>query len=193
MPKAANKVKFGLKNVHYAKITDTGTALTFATPKRLRGAVNLSLSANGELVEFSADDIVYWSAEINNGYDGELEIADLPDEFAQEILGEEIIDGIAYESANQKGSKFAILFEVNGDEHNRRYVYYYCAATRPSVEAATKEGSSVSPSTSKLTFQARPHIYNELIKANTTKDTAEAKFNSWFTEVHEKPTTPVEE
>ncbi|BDH62111.1 hypothetical protein MTP04_22410 [Lysinibacillus sp. PLM2] len=186
---AQNKVKFGLKNAHYAKITDTGTAITFAEPVRIPGAVSLSLTPNGEIVEFPADDITYWSAGINNGYDGEMEFADIPDTFKLDILGEEIDEenGVMYESANALGSKFALLFEINGDVKARRYVLYYCTATRPTIASNTKQGATVEPQTSALTFQSRPHPYNNYIKANTTT-AATTAFDNWFTTVHEKTT-----
>ena len=55
-----NKVRFGLKNAYYAKVTfnDEGEP-QYATPKRLPGAVSLSISPEGELEKFYADDIVY--------------------------------------------------------------------------------------------------------------------------------------
>ena len=56
----ANKVKFGLKNVHYAPITEDESGVTFGTPKRLPGAVNLTLDVQGEEVEFEADDVIYY-------------------------------------------------------------------------------------------------------------------------------------
>ena len=58
-----NKVKFGLKNVHWAKITgyDEDEMPIYGTVKRLPGAVNLSLDANGENENFYADDMVYWT------------------------------------------------------------------------------------------------------------------------------------
>ena len=62
MPSTNNKVKFGLKNCHYAKATldpDTN-AVTFGTPVAIPGAVNLSLDPEGDTEPFYADDMVYY-------------------------------------------------------------------------------------------------------------------------------------
>ena len=48
---AENKVKFGLKNVHYAVRTSGGAG----TVKSVPGAVNLSLSPQGDTNKFYAD------------------------------------------------------------------------------------------------------------------------------------------
>ena len=56
----SNKIKFGLKNVHYAVVTETDGEITYDTPKPIRGAVNLTLDAAGESVQFYADDSVYY-------------------------------------------------------------------------------------------------------------------------------------
>ena len=84
---AENKVKFGLKNVHYATITEgeDGT-ITYGTPKRLLGGVNLSLSAQGESSEFYADNILFYATAANTGYQGDLEVARIPQSFRQDIL-----------------------------------------------------------------------------------------------------------
>ena len=180
-----NKVKFGLTNVHYAVATDSGTAITYGTPVRIPGAVSISLSPNGELTEFYADNTAYWSAEINNGYDGDLSIADLPESFAKDVLGVTVsADGVQIESAKDKGNRFAMTFEVDGDVSGRRYVLYYCAATRPNIESQTKE-ATVTPQPSSLTFNARPHPYNSKIKANTIGTTSEAIYNAWNNDIYE--------
>ena len=78
----ANKVKYGLKNVHYSVISETNGVVSHATPKPHPGAVNIALSAVGEKVKFPADDIEdYFSENVNNGYDGDLEMALISDDF----------------------------------------------------------------------------------------------------------------
>ena len=80
MPSTNNKVKFGLKNCHYAKATlvpDTN-AVTFGTPVAIPRAVNLSLDPEGDIEPFYADDMVYYTTVANNGYSGDLEITATP-------------------------------------------------------------------------------------------------------------------
>ena len=88
MPNTANKIKYGIKNVYYAvaTIAADGSA-TYATPKPLKGAVSLSMDPQGDSTPFYADNIVYYTSVANNGYEGDLELALIPDEFLVDILG----------------------------------------------------------------------------------------------------------
>ena len=85
--KTANKVKFGLKNCHYAKATFAADgSVTYAKPVRIPGAVDISLDAEGESDSFYADDGVYYSIAANNGYKVDLEIAIVPESFIKDIM-----------------------------------------------------------------------------------------------------------
>lgn len=183
----SNKIKYGLRNVHYALITEdpvTG-AITYGTPKRLPGGVSLNLEPAGETFDFYADDSSYYSEATNNGYDGELEVANLTDEFRIDVLGDTYENGVMYENANQVTKPFALLFEFQGDIKAKRHVLYYCKANRPTVTGQTK-GESTEPQTSSLTFTARPRPDTKDVKADTTPEINSTLYDSWYTKVHEK-------
>ena len=111
-----DKVKFGIKNVHYALLTDETTP-TFETPVAIPGAVSLSLEANGDSSSFHADDMQYFVTIVNNGYTGDLEVALFHSQFLEDIFGYTISekDKVATENANIQPKPFALLFEEEGD------------------------------------------------------------------------------
>ena len=58
----ANKVKFGLSNVHIAPITAvSGASITYGEPFAIKGAVNLTLDPEGESADFYGDNTKYFS------------------------------------------------------------------------------------------------------------------------------------
>lgn len=182
-----NKVKYNLKNVHYAPQTigEDGT-ITFTKPVPIRGSVSISLDAQGDISPFYADGIVFYKSAANNGYEGDLEVALLPESFRTDVLGEELdAKKVLIETADAKQTAFALLFEFDGDEKAIRHILYNCAATRPSVESQTKE-ESIEPVTETLTISATP-LPNGKIKAKTGDTTDEATYNSWYQTVYETP------
>ena len=56
------KIKYGISNVYYAiaTIAADGTA-TFGSPVQIPGARSLSLSANGDMIKYYADNIEWWT------------------------------------------------------------------------------------------------------------------------------------
>ena len=187
-----NKVKFNLKNVHAAKLTETVTegvtTFSYATPKPIPGAVSISLDAEGESSPFYADGIVYFRSVTNNGYSGDLEMALVPEWFRTEILQEELDNkGVLIEKSDNKESvKFALLFEFDGDINCIRHVLYNCTSSRPSIESETKE-DTIEPGTEKLTITADPRA-DGLVKARTGDTTDAATYAGWYQTVY-VPTT----
>ena len=182
----ANKVKFGLKNVYYAKATDDGTGtLTYAAPVRIPGAVNMALDPSGDMEPFYADDIIYYASAANNGYTGTLEIALIPESFRTDILGE-VADqnGVLVENAEAEPAEFALLFQFTGDKNGIRHCLYRCTAARPSVNGATREGSKT-PQTDTLNLTVMPRISDFVVKSKCDATTAETQYNNWFNTVYE--------
>lgn len=181
----ANKIKYGLRNVYYAKVTASSAdgTLTYATtPVAISGAVSLALEAAGEATPFYADDVVYWMGDANNGYSGSLEIALIPDSFRTDILGEAIDNnGVYYEKADATTAEFALMFEFQGDETATRHCMFRCSATRPAVNSATKE-ATITPQTETLNITAMARINDQMVKARCPK-TATTAYNSWFSAV----------
>ena len=157
MPTTKNKIKFGLKSVYYAKATiaENGTA-TYATPVAIPGAVNLSMDPQGESTPFYADNMVYWEGDSNNGYEGNLEIALVPDSFREDILNEyKDANGVYSEDPDVETEHFALLFQFEGDKKATRHVLYNCKAGRPTLASGTK-ADSVEPQTETMSLSARP-------------------------------------
>lgn len=183
----ANKIKYGLKNVYYAKATiaEDGSA-TYTAPVRIPGAVNLTLDAEGESSQFYADNIVYYVGMANNGYSGSLEVALVPDTFRTDILGEvkDETSGLQYEAAGVEPSHFALLFQFEGDESATRHVIYNCTAGRTSVSSQTKE-SSVEPVTETMDLTATS-IFNAALQKDIVKAkaiTGDSAYESFFSAV----------
>lgn len=184
MSKKKNKVRFGLKNCHYAKATfDEDGNVTYAKPVRLPGAVSLSLDPEGENENFYADDIVYYVLNNNAGYEGDLELALIPEEFLKDILHEEEdANGVLTENANNEFERFALLFEFTGDKNAIRHVLYCCSASRPSVEGETKEDEK-EVQTEELSIIASA-LANGYVKAKTSVNTSDAVYNGWYDAVY---------
>lgn len=187
----ANRVKYGLKNVYYAKATiDSNNVATYGTPKPWTGAVSLSLDAEGGTTKFRADNIDYWVGQSNNGYSGDFESALIPDDFRKEILGDIVDDaGVMVEDASAKTVYFALLFQFEGDDKNTRHIMYKCSATRPSVSGSTTE-EEIEPQTETLSITATA-VHNSDIDADVVKARcleSDTPYETWFNAVYQ-PTT----
>lgn len=182
-----NKVTFGLKNVHYAVITEADGTITYGTPVAIPGGVEISLEPRGDMSEFYADDVLYYSAANNQGYDGTLTIANIPEQFSIDCLGEtkDETDHVITEKSNSVGKNFALLFEFDGDVKAIRHVLYNCSANRPTVSSSTKTNTK-EPNTNELSFVSSPRSTDLAVKTKTTTQTPSDIYNNWYKKVYEK-------
>ncbi len=193
MPTRKNKVKFNICNVHYAVATiDASGNATYGTPVPMPGAVSLSLDPNGEPSNFYADGYAYYTISNNMGYDGDLELAMVPESFRKDVLKETLDDNnVLVENANTETCNFALMFEFDGDVKKIRHVLYYCSAARPNIESQTNE-EEIEVKTEKLSIKAAP-LGNGLVKAKTGDDTTDAIYQGWYSAVYQPVITPEQE
>ncbi|WP_018659228.1 major tail protein [Allofustis seminis] len=180
----ANKIKYNLKNVHVAKLTESRGSYTYETPVSIPGAVSISLDAEGESTPFYADGIVYFRSLANNGYSGDLEMALIPEWFRVNILKETLdANSVLVENAGiAETEKFALLFEFDGDVNAIRHVLYNCSASRPSIESETKE-DTIEPGTETLSLTADPRE-DGLVKSRTGDSTKDEVYKNWYKKVY---------
>lgn len=184
MPTVENKVKYGIKNVYYALLTETAGAITYGTPVRWPGARSISLQAQGDEVKWPADDVTYFQTSVNNGYQGTLAMARVIDAFRKDILNEtEDTNGVLNEYADRLVKPFALLFEFEGDQNHTRHVLYNCTCTRPDVSGNTIGGDNpIEPEEETVNITASPRIDNAIVKADCSEGSA--AYNGWFTAVY---------
>lgn len=154
------KVIFGISDVYYAKITETEgsgvTTITYATPVAIPGAVSLSLDVQGDTNDFYADNGVYASFDSNNGFTGDLTIADVPESVYTDLLGYyKDGDGLLTELAEPTEAYFGLMCKVSSNQDPIGFKFWKCSLSRPSFSAETTT-ESIEPTTPTLNLRVMP-------------------------------------
>ncbi|MBR2311131.1 MAG: phage tail protein [Oscillospiraceae bacterium] len=188
-----NKIHYDLVDVHVAPLTITDGVVSYGTPEKLPGAISMDLSAQGDTVKLRADGIVYYQSASNNGYEGDLNLAMVPDWFRTKYLGEQITeaDKVLVENAAAEPQPFALLYGFKYDKKQRRHVLFSCMASRPNVKGENKDNQK-EPDTESVNLSC-VSLPNGDVKASTTEATPEATVTGWYKQVWQKPETTAEE
>lgn len=185
----ANKVLFGISNLHvgtYTEVTTTsGTTVTLGTPYHQKGAVSMSPTEANEKTDFYADDILYYSSFAGGTFEGEIEVAMFDDKFKKDFLGYvSLTNGGLAIKKNATKPKVYVAFEVQGDTEARRVIFYnveFGAITRSySTITETKE-----PQTETIAFTATGDTTTGVTMA--TLKPGDSGYNSLFS----SPAAPV--
>ena len=122
----ANKVEFGISNLHVGTYTDDGEGnVTLGTPYHQKGAVSFSPEEQSENTNFYADNIAYWSGFSGGSFEGDLEVAKFDDQFKIKFLGyKKTTDGGLALVKNAIKPKVYIAFQVEGDAESRRIIMF---------------------------------------------------------------------
>ncbi len=179
----ANKIEYGIKNVHYALMKEEGGVITYDKPKRVKGARKVKLTAEGDRLDIDADDMIYYSDEANAGYKGDIEFVNVDDDVEVDIFGA-IKDehGGIIENTSAKIKPIALLFEFDGDKSKTRYLLYNVKLGRASVESETSgKSKKIKFKNMPLTATAHPETYNIKFKCRE----GHPKYDTFFDAVVE--------
>lgn len=180
----ANKVLFGISNLHVGTWTEGQNGPTLGTPYHQKGAVSMSPDEQSEKTAFYADNIEYYASFSGGTFDGELEVAMFDDDFKTQFLGYQTLTngGLALVK-NAIKPKVYIAFEVEGDAEKRRVIFYNCEFGSISREYSTIEETK-EPQTATISFTASGDNATGVTMA--TFKPADAGYNTLFT----APTAP---
>lgn len=193
----ANKVKFGLKNVHYAIATETTlsgvTTTAYGNPVAWTGAVNLEINpTSGDSSVFRADDSDYYVVSGSSlGFEGSYECAYIPEAVETNVFGMATDDnGVICESSSDTIKPVALMFEINGDNSGRRYLIPKVVFSKPSITAETTGTDGNQPKTVTLNLTASPRPDDNLARIHTGDTTDSTTYDDWFTAVYTPSFTP---
>lgn len=136
----ANKVEFGISELHVGTYTDNNGTVALGTPYHQAGAVSFSPEEQNEQNVFYADNIAYWSGYSGGTIEGDLEVAMFDDDFKTQFLGYQALTdgGLALVKGATKPNVY-VAFQVEGDAESRRVILYNCSLGGISREYNTIE------------------------------------------------------
>ena len=180
------KIRFGVSNLKYAvATTDNAGVMTYGSYKPVKGAKSITLNAVGETVTEYADNIEWFVAAINSGYEGSINVEEAPKDFLKDILGmTEDANGVLFEDADQIPKEFALAgqFENSGDATvtGKRFCFFRVTASRPNMEGSTKE-QGITVNTDTINIRCMPRPADHMVKA--TADSDATGYATWFDSV----------
>jgi len=182
------KITFGIRNVHYAgKTEDENGAPTYGAIKRWIGADELSIPPVGDPVKIYADDVVYYNLPINQGYEGNLNVRQVPEDFKVNHMGEyKDTNGVMIEKSDAVPQEFALLGEFQTDVGGKRFALYNVSAGRADLAGKTKQ-DTVDPQLFSVPITCMPTVSDGIVKATINKSDNESVYNSWFDSVYYNP------
>lgn len=124
----ANKVEFGISELHVGTYTVSGSTVTLGTPYAQKGAVSFAPEEQTEQNIFYADNTAYWSGYSGGSIEGDLEVAMFDDAFKTQFLGYAALkNGGLANVKNATKPNVYIAFQVEGDAESRRVILYNCS------------------------------------------------------------------
>lgn len=190
----ANKVKYGIKNVHIVPIeSEEGGNITYGTPVAWKGAKSLTLDPEGDTNTYYADNTAYFTTNSNNGYSGSIEMTYLEDEIKKMIFNNvETEEGNLAEDANVLPNNVGLMFQFEGDKNATKHMFFKVVFGRPSVEGETRE-ESIDPNTTTMDITAVPVEKDDHAWVKIDCKKGDTNYTSFFTTAPKLPTPKASE
>lgn len=187
-----NKIWFGVKNLHLAKITkDDETGIEYGPIVPVPGAKRISFEPKEDSTSISADNTTYYADSSTREEEGEIEIIKLSDEILTTVFGaKKDENGAIIEGSRDKGALVAVLGQIEGDKHSRRFLLNKVKLTKPSFETETTGDGEKKIHTRKIKYIAYPVGEDNTIKITLPySDEKKEAYNKFFNEIY-KPKFP---
>ncbi len=197
MPTAtyAGKSTIGLRDVCYAMLTETADGFTYGDVKQVRGAIDVSISPNAEIVKQNADDGEYDSYAALGDIQISMELAAIPTEVQADWFGTTVdANGVMFKNKDSQGGYFALGFRaLKSNSKFRNQWLYKVKAALPEEKAHTLEAGSVTFTTRPVTLTAAARAKDGEWEATLDEDDEGVNpsvVTTFLETVYEKVTTP---
>ena len=185
------KVRYGVRNCHYATATHTAAGSVFGPLKPWEGMSAISLPPVGTPLKVFGDDVTWFTVSVNQGYDGNITAHQVPNDYRINHMGEyKDENGVMVERSSAQPLTHAIVGEFQtADEMSvnpKRWALYNCTAGRADFSGTTKT-DSIEVASYSIPITVAPTPADELVKATILKSDNEAIFNSWLSSVYYNP------
>lgn len=194
------KVKFGLKNIHLFKLTETesggGITMSYGAAVAFPGAVSLSLSKEStDTSPFYADDGVYFMPAVNpTGYSGTLEMALLSTNVRTAFMNyiKDTKDAVV-ELGSAAVVYFGMTCEFQTDTGLIKKVFYKCSFGSPDVTGNTTEDTTtpgtvsipitIMPTSQQFTYEDADEVEHttSIISSYADETSDSAVYAAWHT------------
>lgn len=128
---------YGLKNCHVAFMKPDGS---YEAPMKVPGIIALKVKASTSSEQTHADDIVWATVNVNNGFTADAQFIAVPDAIKAKMLGYEVdSNGALLGVTDGTPTHFALMAEEQSITGNpRARVYYDCTLSVPDSDMQTK-------------------------------------------------------
>lgn len=180
-------VKINVTNLHLAKASIVGNAITFEAPERIVGLEEVGRKPNVASGELYGDGKIRKKVSKKTGYDLTINHNSLPVEWLRYMEGAKVSEtGVESGTSKDEPGIFAIGWEVEKtEEHSQLIWFLYCTA-EPREDSGKQSESNTNFTSDSITIKALEHDslgrYYTLIDTEDEKVTDEMVKN-FFTKV----------